>query len=609
VKALRHRGPDGSGLRELGPAVLGHSRLSIIDLTGGQQPMSDEHGNVWTVFNGEIWNHQRLRAELIAVGHRFASRCDTEVIVHGYEEWGPSVVDRLDGMFALAVWDCAGERLLLARDRMGKKPLSYALTPDGLAFGSDARAVLLASGMEARLDVESLPSFLFQRYVNAPHSLFAGIKRLAPGSMLLYDRSDLRESTYWEPPHGPTARASAGSVRSLLRESVRKRLMSDVPLGAFLSGGVDSAAVVGLMREAGADSIATFTIGFEDPVYDERPAASASARHFATEHHEVVVGHRDYLEALPRLAWYRDEPLAEPAEVPLLLLSEFAARSVKVVLSGEGGDELFGGYPKYRAERLLGLPTSLPRHLLLARSRLQARSPSHRMLDRAFQTLEIRERTLRWASWFRSFVPTEIASLLVPELVELATPERLTEPLRSRLARYEDTDVCRRMLVGDLLTYLPDNMLLRGDKVTMAASLEARMPLLDRDLVETVCRAPISQRASWRTPKRLLREALADVIPATATKGPKRGFPVPIARFLVGGKEGLVDDLLLSDRFNDRGLFRANAVRGLVDGARAGEPASEMKVFTLASLELWLRSNVDVVTVEPPAGLGEALAA
>lgn len=569
--------------------------------------MGDEQGAIWTVFNGEIWNHERLRSELTSAGHRFASRCDTEVIVHGYEEWGPSIVDRLDGMFAMAVWDRPREQLLLARDRMGKKPLYYALTPDGLAFGSDARAVLLAGNLDASLNVESLPSFLFQRYVNAPHSLFAGVRRLAPGSMLIYDRIDAQEKTYWELPGGQSVRVPASSVRELLRDSVRKRLMSDVPLGAFLSGGVDSAAVVGLMREAGAGPVATFTIGFNDPVYDERPAAAASARHFATDHHEVVVDHRDYLDALPRLAWYRDEPLAEPAEVPLLLLSEFAARSVKVVLSGEGGDELFGGYPKYRAERLLRLPTALPRRLLLARSRIQARRPSHRMLGRAFETLDIQDETLRWASWFRSFMPAELASLLVPGLAELATPDALTQPLRGRLERYADVDGCRKMLLGDLLTYLPDNMLLRGDKVTMAASLEARMPLLDRNLVETVCRAPISQRASWRTPKRLLRKALADVIPATATRGPKRGFPVPIARFIVGGPDSLIDDLLLSDRFNDRQLFRPNAVRHLVESARASEPASEMKVFTLASLELWLRTNVDVVSVEPPASIGEAL--
>ncbi len=569
--------------------------------------MSAEGGDVWTVFNGEIWNHEPLRAELTAAGHSFATRCDTEVIVHGYEQWGAAVVERLDGMFAFAIWDRARERLVLARDRVGKKPLYYALGDWGLAFGSDARAVLLAGRLQPQLDLESLPSFLFQRYVNAPRSLFAGINRLMPGTLLTYDRKNVRETTYWEPPHGRSEHLPGERVRGLLTEGVRKRLMSDVPLGAFLSGGVDSAAVVGLMREAGAGTPATFTIGFDDPVYDERPAAATSARLFATDHHEVVVGYRDYIDALPRLAWYRDEPLSEPAEVPLLLLSEYAARSVKVVLSGEGGDELFGGYPKYRAERLLGLPTTLPRRLLLARAKLQARRPSHRMLERAFETLDIRDEPLRWASWFRSFTPHELQRLLVPELAELATTDALTRPLRMRLDRYADLDDSRRMLLGDFQTYLPDNMLLRGDKVTMAASLEARMPLLDRELVEAVTRAPISQRASWRMPKRLLREALADVIPRAATQGPKRGFPVPIARFLVGGSDGFVDDLLLTDRFHDRGLFRADAVHALVSGARAGEPASEMKVFTLASLELWLQTNVDAVTLEPPAGVEGAL--
>jgi asparagine synthase (glutamine-hydrolysing) len=375
--------------------------------------------------------------------------------------------------------------------------------------------------------------------------------------------------------------------------------MSDVPLGAFLSGGIDSAAVVGLMRQAGAESVVTFTIGFKDQVYDERDAAALSARHFKTEHHEIVVDSDAYIEALPRLAWFRDEPIAEPAEVPLLLLSEFAARNVKVILSGEGGDELFGGYPKYRAERLMRLSTRLAGSLLRARARLEAHAPSHRMLSRALETLQMREELTRWASWFRSFSPGELASLLVSDLSELATTDALTRPLRTVLEPYANIDPGRRMLLGDLLTYLPDNMLLRGDKVAMAASLEARMPLLDRELVEAVSVAPISQRASWRRPKRLLCESVADLLPPTATRGPKRGFPVPITQVLTGRRQDVVNELLLSDRFNDRHLFRRGAIRSFIERARAGEPASELKVFSLISLELWLRSNVDAITLEP----------
>jgi asparagine synthase (glutamine-hydrolysing) len=293
--------------------------------------------------------------------------------------------------------------------------------------------------------------------------------------------------------------------------------------------------------------------------------------------------------------------VAEPAEIALLLLSEFARSNVKVVLSGEGGDELFGGYPKYRAERLLRLPGHLGRLALQMRAWLDHRRPSHRQLDRARQTLTIEDELLRWASWFRTFAPDELADLLAAPLRELAAPEELTKPLRRRLEPYADVDPGRRMLLGDLMTYLPDNMLIRGDKVTMAASLEARMPLLDRAVVESATAAPISQRAGWRTPKRMLRAAVADFLPEAVTRGPKRGFPVPIAQVLLNAPGGYVDELLLSERTHSRGLSDREAVESVLRRARAGEQAAELQVFALISLEQWCRTNVDELTLEPPA--------
>ncbi|HZU21022.1 MAG TPA: asparagine synthase (glutamine-hydrolyzing) [Gaiellaceae bacterium] len=608
IVALHHRGPDGSGSHVTPNVGLGHTRLSIIDIDGGVQPMANEDGTVWTVYNGEIWNFADLRAQLLAAGHTFATRCDTEVLVHGYEEWGDDLVPRLNGMFAFAIWDDRRERLLLARDRIGKKPLYVSQTGDGLAFGSDVRSLLLASGASPRLNEDALAEFLFQRYVCAPRTLFEGVERLPAGHLLVYERGAAEVRPYWSLPRDARPEVlDPRDLRALLLDSVRLRLMSDVPLGVFLSGGVDSAAVLGLMREAGAGTVASFTIGFDDPVFDERPRARLTAERFGSDHHEVVVGADDFVDALPRLAWYRDEPIAEAAEIPLLLLSEFAGRQVKVVLSGEGGDELFGGYPKYRAERLLGLPTAAPRLALRVAGEVAVRRRSHRQLQRALETLEIRDPLLRWASWFRAFSVADLQRVLAPELRATASPASLTRPLAERLAPFAHLDAPRQMLVGDLQSYLPDNMLLRGDRVLMAGSIEGRMPLLDYRVIERVCRAPVSQRASWLRSKKVLRQALADVIPDEIQRGPKRGFPVPVARFLLEGRARLADRLVLSERALDRGLFDRGALTSLVDQARASRFDSQLRLFTLASLELWLRTNVDELTTRPPDGLEQVL--
>ena len=562
VQALRHRGPDGSGIHLGADVGLGHTRLGIIDLEGGSQPMSNDQASVWTVYNGEIWNFAELRRELEFAGHRFATRCDTEVLIHGYEEWGDAIVSRLNGMFAFAIWDAARRRLLLARDRIGKKPLYVSELDHGVAFGSDVRSVLLASGGQPRLDEERIPEFLFQRYVGAPRTLFRGVERLPPGHILIYESGRIERRSFWMLPDDPDPEPLPPQrLRELLRDSVHLRLMSDVPVGVFLSGGVDSAAVLGLMNEAGAGQVASFTIGFDDPIFDERRVARLTAQRFGTDHNEIVVSRDDFLETLPQLAWFRDEPIAEPAEIPLLLLARFAARQVKVVLSGEGGDELFGGYPKYRAERLLSLPTGAPRLALRTAVSLASRRRTHRQLERALETLALRDELLRWASWFRAFSSADLmGGILTPRLASLATPELLTARLASLLRPYSRVDPARRMLIGDLLTYLPDNMLLRGDRVLMAASVEGRMPLLDHRIVEHVVRAPASQRAGWRASKRVLRDAVADLIPPEVLTQPKRGFPVPVARFLVDGRDRLIDRLLLSERTLDRGLFDRSAL-------------------------------------------------
>lgn len=605
MTALHHRGPDGSGVFVDGPLGFGHTRLSIIDVAGGAQPLANEDESVQLVFNGEIWNFVALRTELERAGHRFRTRCDTEVIVHGYEEWGENVTRRLDGMFAFALWDAKAERLLLARDRVGKKPLYVARTEAGIAFGSDARAVLLASGGTPALRRDAVAEFMFQRYVGAPRSLFEGIDRLQPGHLAVYDRTTYASRPYWELRPGDEAPLEPGSLRELLRESVRARLMSDVPLGVLLSGGVDSSAVLGLMREAGADSIASFTIGFTNPVYDERPLARLAAERNGTEHHEVVVDEHRFHEPLARLAWYRDEPIAEPSEIPLLLLAEEVGRHVKVVLSGDGGDELYGGYPKYAADRLVRLPLPGRVALLQLAARLSGRTAAHRRIDRALATLAISDTTVRWASWFRSFSLPELQTILAPALARTAAEDAIAH-LRHVLAPYEYLDAGRRMLVGDFHTYLPDNMLLRSDKVLMGASVEGRMPLLDYRVVERVSDVSASDRVRRTTPKALFRAATADLVPAEIQKAVKRGFTVPTAALLLDSPESTLRAVLASDRLADRGLLDPDALARLVAGG-AGETNRELKLFTIASLELWLRVNVDQLTERPPESLADLL--
>ena len=600
VVALRHRGPIESGTYEAGGALLGSTRLSIIDIDGGSQPMRNEDGSVVVIYNGEIWNYRALRDELSDRGHRFVTASDTEVLVHGYEEWGERLTDRLDGMFAFAVWDTQRERLFLARDRLGKKPLYLQATQRGLAFGSDARSVFLVSGAQPEIAKEHVAEYLFQRYLVSPKTLFTGVERLAPAHSAEYDRTGLSIRRYWqlEAPEEPRD-LDALELREVLQAATARRLMSDVPIGILLSGGVDSTAILALAREAGAESLATFTVGFEDPVYDERPRARLAAKYFATDHHELAVGKDDFLAAWPRLAWYRDDPIAEASEIPLLLLSEFAGRHVRVALSGDGGDEVFGGYPKYRADAILRAGGRVAALGLRGAFSFLSLRRTHRQLGRAAETLSIRDPLVRWVSWFRTMSDARVESLLQSELAGDSLPERLSTRLADLLSPFADVDDGRRMLLGDLFTYLPDNMLLRSDKVLMGGSLEGRMPLLDVELVRRATATPASSRSSLTQSKRVLRDATKAIVPSELRGGPKRGFPVPIERFLVADGGQLVERLLLSDRCLSRGIFRPDSLRDAVSGS-ASERLSTAGLFVLASFELWARVNIDRVSTTPP---------
>jgi asparagine synthase (glutamine-hydrolysing) len=600
VLALRHRGPSESGTHVSDRVLLGNTRLSIIDLAGGSQPMANEDGSVVVVYNGEIWNYKALRARLTQLGHRFATESDTEVLVHGYEEWGDSLPEHLNGMFAFGLWDASRERLLVARDRLGKKPLYYRRTAAGLAFGSDARSTYLVAGAKPEIAEQNVAEYVFQRYVVSPQTLFADVQRLPPAHAAVYEGDTLELRRYWELEANPDEEPlDPRELRELLRNAVRIRLMSDVPIGVLLSGGVDSTAILALACEQGADSLSSYTVGFADPVYDERERARAAAKRHGVEHHELLVGTDDFVSAWARLAWYRDEPIAESSEVPLLLLSEFAGRHVRVALSGDGGDEVFGGYPKYRADAILRAAGRLGALGLRGAVSLASLRRTHRQLGRAAASLAVREDVVRWVSWFRTLEETQLDGLLHPRLGQNSITDGLAARLQTMLEPYAGLDDGRRMLLGDLFTYLPDNMLLRSDKTLMGGSLEGRMPLLDVDVVKRVTAAPARSRSSLWQSKRILRAATRDLVPDDQ-RGPKRGFPVPIEDFLVSGGRALAERLLTSERCQDRGIFDPAGLRDAISGEGAGglPPGA---LFALASFELWARANVDQVYLEPPS--------
>jgi asparagine synthase (glutamine-hydrolysing) len=602
---LDSRGPDDRGEYRGDGIWFGHTRLSVIDLAGGHQPMAADGDRVVVVFNGEIWNFHDLRQELAARGYEFATRCDTEVLLHGYREWGAGLPERLDGMFAFAIWDAPAGELLLARDRMGEKPLFLAERNGALAFASDCRSAMALAGLRPEVDQEALPEFLLQRYVAAPRTLFKGVRKLPPGHLVLRSNHGETVRPYWslDPSEGSLDNGplTASGLREILERSVERRLMSDVPVGVFLSGGLDSAAVLAMAHQP-AGSLASFTIGFRDPRYDERPRARAAAEHFGTDHHEVEVVAEDFVDAVPRLAWHRDEPIAEPSEVPLLLLAESASGIVKVVLTGDAGDEVFGGYPKYRAERFLRRTGPLGRAALAVAGSAAALSGSHRQLDRAIETARMKDRTLRWMSWFRSFDAGEIGDLLASD--PNAVGDHLMAEARSALAPYSDVDPDRQLLTLDLLRWLPDNMLARSDKVLMAASLEGRAPLVDRELIRAVSSSwARSSMANVRS-KTALRDAVADSLPPSSLHGPKRGFTVPVAEFINMGPDRPLERIVLSERSLSRGLLDPDAIRRVAGEAEAGSNRP-LKLFTLASLELWLRCHVDEVLARPPSELSQ----
>jgi asparagine synthase (glutamine-hydrolysing) len=611
VAMLRHRGPDDEGIWTDGRAGLAHTRLSIIDLSpAGHQPMASADGTVWIAYNGEIYNFAEIGRELETEGYRFRGRSDTEILVNGWHAWGPRVLARLRGMFALAVWDRRARRLVLARDRLGKKPLYWARTPSGLVFGSEIKALLTWPELQRAPDLAAIDRYLSWQYVPAPDTAFAGVRKLPAAHYLALaipsggGFPEPEPVRYWQlptpRPAAPRRRCAelAGELATLFDEAVRRRLVADVPLGAFLSGGIDSSAVVAMMAHAGGGRVKTFSIGFAAEEYDELRYARMVAAHYRTDHEEFIV-EPDAIAVLPRLVWHYGEPFADPSAIPTYYVAELARRKVTVVLTGDGGDECFLGYSRYRAMRYLArldrwprwgragleralaaLPPAVGRRWRLARIREVLRAPGDRPSQRYAPTIAFFRDGDKEAGYGE------------------ALRDRLGRSAFDVLAGYfaEAPGLVAGANRADIHTYLPDDLMVKVDVATMAHGLEARSPLLDHALIEWASQVPADDHLAGGVTKALFRRAMAPYLPGAILTRPKRGFGCPLDHWFRGAIKDLAYDTLLSRAPAERGLFRPSYVRRLLDEHCAFRRDHHTRLWALLMLELWFRMWID-----PPA--------
>ncbi|HEV8306512.1 MAG TPA: asparagine synthase (glutamine-hydrolyzing) [Methylomirabilota bacterium] len=605
---LEHRGPDGAGTHEEPGVGLGVTRLAIIDLAGGGQPMTNEDGSLWVAFNGEIYNHRELRPGLEARGHRFRSRSDTEVILHLFEETGERCVEALRGMFAFALWDSRRRRLFLGRDRLGKKPLYYWHRNGLFLFASEIKALLRAPAVSRSLDGDAFHHYLAFGYTPGDRSIFAGIAKLPPAHTATLADGRLAVRRYWALPEGeagggrpPSRHDVAAAVRHGVREAVRDRLESDVPLGVFLSGGIDSSAVVASMREVTGRPITTFSVGFgaAAPSYDELPYARLVARRFETDHHEEILEPK-VVDLLPAIVQHFDEPFADSSAVPTFAVAQATAHHVKVALSGVGGDETFGGYPRYLGVRLSERYRRLPRWLqaraepvMLRLARETDASPNWGDWARRFVTGAGRPLPDRYLGWTRFFDEADLRSLATPALREHWRVE-VEAVQRAAFAAHGHGDPVDGAFRVDLSTYLPEDLLVMADRMSMAHSLELRAPFCDHRLVEqSLAIAPAVKLPGLRL-KGLLKRAFADVLPRAVLSRRKQGFMIPLGRWLRTDLRDLVDDCLAPERVRARGLFACAAVDDLVREHRAGVRGHADRLWTLVVAELWMRQYLDI---------------
>ena len=603
---IRHRGPDSEGKFERPHLALAIRRLSIIDLETGDQPLSNETGEVSLVFNGEIYNYRELRKDLLERGHRFSTQSDGEVIAHLYEEKGPDFVRELNGMFAIALWDEVAKRLVLARDRAGEKPLYYWLQDNTLLFGSEIKTILQHTGVSRRLDREAVSQYFFYGYFPTPRSVYADIRKLPAAHLMVIENQQTHIKCYWKlsdyqrPPElGQLSRKqekeACEELREKLREAAISRLVSDVPLGVFLSGGIDSSTVVATMSELSPGNVNSFSVSFPQRTFDEGEYAAYVAKHFNTKHHVLMADDQTMRAALLTLIDHLDEPMADPAIIPTYLLSCFARQHIKVALSGEGSDELFGGYPTYlgarAAEYYLRLPEFLRRQVF---DRLRELLPVSSnavpkgLFLRRFLTHAEKDPAVRHHSWFGMFSAEELERLYATQGAGVPPPiSVIFNPLSRVLEGARFDEVLAQMLYLDFRMYLEDNLLVKVDRASMACSLEMRTPFLDHRLIEFAAGLPTNLKLRGFKSKYILKKAVEKWLPHKIVYRQKRGFTVPIASWIRNELRPLVDETLEEGKLKRQGLFDTVYVRQLIGEHSAGKADHRKALWTLLCFQLW----------------------
>jgi asparagine synthase (glutamine-hydrolysing) len=612
-KVIHHRGPDDEGMY-VGPGIaMGMRRLSIIDLSGGHQPISNEDGSIWVVCNGEIYNFQGIREELIQQGHKFKTGSDTEVLVHLYEQMGLDFVRRLRGMYAIALWDSNHQRLVLVRDRVGKKPLYVRREANRILFASEIKSILEDESVPRRIDPEALDQYLALGYVPAPKTLFEGIEKVLPAHYLVIEKNEIRSHEYWDVHFGQTEKHSEDEWVEILRnkflDAVRVRLISDVPLGAFLSGGIDSSSIVASMANIVQQPVKTYAIGFEGPdsFYNETAYARIVAERYRTDHHEIIVK-PDIAELLPKLIWHMDEPIGDSAYLTTYLVSKLARESVTVILSGVGGDEFFGGYRRYLGENLAKRYRRIPRPIRSLLASALAHLPQDRHSNwknnvryaAAFaQTAELND-----AARYSSYI-TVFSSEMRQEILKNGSgTHHELDVLKQHFERCKGADPLDQFIYVDLKTSLADDLLALTDKMTMAASIECRAPFMDHELIELTARMPSNLKIRGTTMKYILKKVMEPWLPKEILYRKKRGFGAPMGSWIRKEMGPLLQDTLSEEQLRRRGIFEPSAVRNLIARHDLHKADYTDHLLSLISLELWQRAFIDA----RPTGSGMAQA-
>jgi asparagine synthase (glutamine-hydrolysing) len=609
AETIKHRGPDDSGFYQKGPVGLCMTRLSIVDVQGGSQPQANERQNIWVVFNGEIYNHLELRKPLEKAGHRFATNSDTEVLVHAYEEYGDAFVGKLRGMFAFALWDQTFQKLLIARDHLGVKPLYYTTADGNLIFGSEIKPLLTVPTVKRQVDTKQILTLMTLQYVPSPDTLLKGVRKLPAGHTLVCQSGKILVKPFWELPKRPERVDQEVTPQKInewteeLRErffaSVKEQLMADVPLGAFLSGGLDSSLVVAAMTQQTQKPVKTYSVGFKNQHdFNELKYSRSVAKYLKSQHQEIMVDARMLNDLIPKLVKYQDDPVIDPAVLPTFVVSMFARQEVKVVLTGEGADEMFGGYRRYSFDRLAGTVGMVPGWL-----RKMVPFMTKGMKDpyqQAWQALQKSDLVQRHLAWSRLSLESTLEELAGEKLLYEMEHSKVEESLELLFEKAETYgfDNFNLMLYLDLKTWLPDDLLNKVDRMSMAASLEARVPYLDHRLVEFAFGLPSGVKLRQGEGKYILKKAAQKYLPKEIIYRQKKGFAVPLGPWFRNELKPLVVDLLRSEKFRNRGYFNAKQTEKLIEENMSGRKDHHLILYGLLLVELWHRRFID----EAPSG-------